>query len=247
MKTSVASVGYPKGMAEDYGCIIDHELFLQQIKSWGATLVGVGDVREGLVREFRHLPVAISLAIAHPPVKECIVTKDFVAAYTNQFPVIDARLENIQKRMISFLRSVGWKAFEIPPDSDKQDPRFVARLFHLFPHKTAATCSGLGWVGKNGLLVTKEYGARLSWATVLTDAPLKVSTDPYLEGQCNSCNRCVGVCPAKAISSEEWVRGSIGQTKIKAKACARQLKKNYETVGSYICGLCITACPLSRR
>ncbi|MHB9093589.1 MAG: hypothetical protein ACYC21_02860 [Eubacteriales bacterium] len=34
-------------------------------------------------------------------------------------------------------------------------------------HPPAATCAGLGWVGKNGLLVTKEYGARLGWATVL--------------------------------------------------------------------------------
>ena len=225
---------------------IEGARFIRQMKSWGATLAGIGDVRSGLAREFKHLPTAISIAVEHPPVDQCLVKKGGVTAYTNQFPIIDARLENVQKRIAVFLRNQGWKAFIIPPDTDKQDPRFAARLFSLFPHKTAATCAGLGWIGKNGLLVTREYGARLSWATVLTNAPLDTSDRPYLAGKCNGCKSCVEVCPARAISPDEWVRKNNAQSKTDTIACARQLGENYQVLGSYICGLCITACPLCR-
>lgn len=225
---------------------LDGDRFIRQMKAWGATLAGVGDVREGLAGEFKHLPNAISIAVEHPPLYQCLVKKGGVTAYTNQFPIIDARLDKIQKKIARFLRNQGWKAFIIPPDTDKQEPRFAARLFPLFPHKTAATCAGLGWIGKNGLLVTREYGARLSWATVLTDAPLGCSTKPYLTGQCQRCRRCVEICPAGAVSPDEWVRENNGRSKINAASCARQLAENFQVLGYYICGLCIVACPLCR-
>ena len=217
------------------------------VRSWGATMVGAGDVREGLAMEFSHLPAAISLAIAHPPLRDSIIRKDSVSAYTNQFPAIDASLEKIQKRIASYLRSMGWKAFVIPPDTDKQDPSFAARLFPLFPHKTGATCSGLGWVGKNGLLITREYGARLSWGTVLTDAPLEVSARPYLKGECNSCNRCVRVCPAGAIKGQEWRRDNSGEQLLDIEKCSQQLTRHKMVIGKAICAHCVTACPVGNR
>lgn len=226
---------------------VDSQEFYQMIQHWGVTLVGFGDVSCGLAKEFRHMPKAISLAIKHPPLAGGMIEKAGVAAYSNQFSDIDIKLEKIQKKIVTFLRLHGWRALAIPPDSDRRDMRFVSRLFPLFQHKTAATCAGLGWVGKNGLLVTREYGARLSWATVLTDTPLEVALEPYRKGQCNSCSRCVKACPAGAIYPEEWVREDVVKTKVNVEACAQQLKKNYQALGLYICGLCITACPLSRK
>lgn len=226
---------------------INSRNFKKVIKSWGANLVGFGDVAEGLAWEFKHLPTAISLAIVHPSGDNSIISKDSVFAYTNQFPVIDINLESIQKRIVSYLRSFGWKAFAIPPDTDKIDHSFAARLFPLFPHKTAATCSGLGWVGKNGLLVTREYGARLSWATVLTDAPLEVSGYPYLQGECNECNRCANACPAGAINGLKWTRDKAYQPLIDADKCARQLAYHAKVLGKLICAHCIVACPVGKE
>lgn len=218
--------------------------FIKKVKEWGASIAGVGDVSIGLAEEFKHLPCAISLAIAHPPIIKGIKSHLSTRAYSNQFPLIDVQLENIQKRVSSYLRSLGWKTFVIPPDTGKHSPKFVSRLFPLFQHKTGATCAGLGWIGKNGLLVTKRYGARLSWATVLTNAPLKPIKQPYIRGECKGCQRCVNICPAGAISNEEWVREHVVTPKVNAKACFMQLEKNYQVLGSYICGLCIIACPL---
>jgi len=243
---SLAGRDVIKNIESEKDNVIDTESFLKTVKNWGATLAGIGDVREGLAREFRHIPVAISLAVAHPPVKEGIIRKGKLIAYTNQFPAVDAALEKIQKNTAAYLRSLGWKAFIIPPDTDKVDTSFAARLFPLFPHKTGATCAGLGWVGKNGLLITKEYGARLSWGTVLTDAPLNFCERPFRKGECKKCSRCVKICPAGAVSPEEWVRERVVRPKINVEACAGQLRQNYRFIGSYVCGLCIMVCPLCR-
>ncbi len=226
---------------------IDTNVFCNMVKSWGISLVGVGDVSEGLAREFRFIPVAVSLAIAHPPAEEGIIKNGPVTAYTNQFPLIDARLERIQEKVCSYLRSLGWKAFLIPPDTDKEDLRFAAKLFPLFPHKTAATCAGLGWIGKNGLLVTQEHGARLSWATVLTDAPLETCRQPYISGMCGDCQLCRQNCPAGAISGQVWTRAASQGPLIDVKRCSRQMAVHYKTLGKYICGHCIVACPLGGR
>ena len=239
---SLASTQRTKVMPGSYNFNFETEPFQNMVKSWGASLVGIGDVREGLANEFRHLPLAVSLAVLHPPIAMGIVHTKTVTAYTNSFPAVDTILIKVQKRIVSYLRSLGWKAFAIPPDTDKYDPSFAARLYPLFPHKTAATCAGLGWIGKNGLLVTPEYGARLSWATVLTDAPLTASGKPHTKGRCHNCRRCVDICPAAAITPDEWVRGSRGP-KINVDACAERLRENHCTLGAYICGLCVLACP----
>lgn len=217
------------------------------ILKWGATLVGFGDVSCGLVREFRHIPQAISIAIKHPPASASEIRKGGIIAYNNQFTYIDEKLKDLQKNIVTYLRMLGWRGLAIPPDSDQQDNRFISRLFPLFQHKTAATCSGLGWIGKNGLLVNNTFGARLSWATVLTNAPLPITKAPIVKGRCGSCTRCVDICPAGAIRNQEWVRGVEAKAKIDVAACAKQLKKNFDVMGKSICGLCIASCPLGRK
>lgn len=213
------------------------------LKRYGATLVGFGDVSRGLAGELRHMPVAVSLAIKHPPPGKNLVHTTRGPVYSNRYQQIDLMLEQLQKRLVRLLKGWGYRCLAIPPDSDKHDPRFIARLYPLFPHKTAATCAGLGWIGKNGLLVTEKYGPRLSWATVLTNAPLEVSTTPYLSGRCGKCRRCVEACPAGAIADVEWSREEGQVPHIDTEACRRQLEKNQQLVGEDVCGICILSCP----
>ena len=81
-------------------------------------------------------------------------------------------LSKLQRLAQEWLRSRGYLNLVIPPDSDRRKDKLITKLYKLFCHKTAATCSGLGWVGKNGLVINRQYGSKLSWATVLTNAPL---------------------------------------------------------------------------
>jgi epoxyqueuosine reductase len=60
-----------------------------------------------------------------------------------------------------------------------------------------AHLSGLGWIGKSCLLVTPDFGLRVRFVSVLTNAPLK-TIDLIIEQKCNSCDECVKICSVKA-------------------------------------------------
>jgi epoxyqueuosine reductase len=229
--------------SETAGRVIDSDLLKRKVVEWGATLVGIGDISTGLVPEFSRIPVAISIAVKHPDGRGRLQA-GHLRAYSNQFADVDELLESIQNRIATLLKTRGWRTLAIPPDSAKPDGRFVSILYSLFPHKTAATCSGLGWIGKSGLLVTPEYGPRLSWATVLTDAPLEVCPTPSTKSQCGNCCQCVRACPASAIRNINWKRTGTTALFIDVKACAAYLKYSAQYFHQYICGLCVLACPL---
>ncbi|GAW91052.1 4Fe-4S double cluster binding domain-containing protein [Calderihabitans maritimus] len=233
----------PARINKQKALLLEGEFLKQKIREWGATLVGFGDVSVGLAPELKHMPVAVSIGIEHP--RGDMSSKEEL--YNSYFPEIDRLLEQIANQTVKFLRFLGCRSLAIPPDSHRPDRRFVARLFRLFSHKTAVTCSGLGWIGKNGLVVTPEYGPRVSWATVLTDAPLATSVKPYVFGKCGKCRCCVEACPAKAIKDRQWVRPEINVPVIDTEACRQQLEKNYLLYGRYICGRCIAACPIGRE
>lgn len=224
---------------------IDSGELKSKVLDWGATVVGFGDVHIRLAPEFSHLPNAISIAVKHP-VDRGIYKCGSVTAYSNQYEDVDRVLETVQKKITAFLKMQGWRTLAIPPDSARADRRFIAKLYTLFPHKTAATCSGLGWIGKSGLLVNPVYGATLSWATVLTDAPLDVCQTPYMESSCGNCTRCLDACPAKAIKDIRWKRGNKAEVLIDVKACADYMGYTVKLFQKYICGLCVLACPMGK-
>jgi epoxyqueuosine reductase QueG len=224
------------------GRTIDRETLKQQILNWGATIVGFGDVSQALVPELRHLPVAISMAIANSPTTDTILQNGAAVAYSHQSSAIEAELESIQRKITRTLRQAGQRFFPIPPNSHKPDRRFAARLYTLFPHKTAATCAGLGWVGKSGLLINKRYGPHLTWATVITNAPL-LADKPTLESYCKTCVRCVDYCPPKAIHGLQWHRDQGNIPFIDLAACSEQLQQNKHDLDEAVCGLCVLVCP----
>ena len=67
--------------------------------------------------------------------------------------------------------------------------------------------SGLGWIGKNNLLVTEKYGAALSMCSLLTDLPLDTIKTEMISSRCGECNLCVKACPVQAIHGKEWTLG----------------------------------------
>ncbi len=67
--------------------------------------------------------------------------------------------------------------------------------------------SGLGWVGKNGNLLTKESGSFYFIATLITDLELEYD-EPFAKDFCGSCTRCLDACPTDAILPDKVVDGS---------------------------------------
>ncbi|MEW5921296.1 MAG: 4Fe-4S double cluster binding domain-containing protein [Bacillota bacterium] len=223
---------------------MDSESIKKRIKELGANEVGIGDVSVGIAPEFSHMPRAIALAIKHPHLPE---QENPTYPYIHFSLTIDRRLLEIQRVITGVIRRQGWRALPIPPDSCRHDSTFIARLFKLFPHKTAATCAGLGWVGKSGLLISKRFGPLLSWATILTNAPLQVEAKPVRQSFCGCCRRCVEACPAGAIEDKNWRYVSSYRTIINVERCVGELQKNKERYGVYACGICMLVCPQGRN
>jgi epoxyqueuosine reductase len=61
-----------------------------------------------------------------------------------------------------------------------------------------AVRSGLGWVGKNGNVLTRHSGSFFFIATLITDLDL-VADAPFATDHCGTCTRCVDACPTQAI------------------------------------------------
>lgn len=70
-----------------------------------------------------------------------------------------------------------------------------------------AVNSGLGWVGKNGNLLTRNSGSFFFIATLITDLEL-VPDAPFATDHCGTCTRCMDACPTQAIVSPSEVDGS---------------------------------------
>ncbi len=207
---------------------MEAETFKEYLKGKGATLIGVGDVTQALADEIVHLNRGVAIAVNR-------------GLNSNTIEV----LLKLQEHAVCWLKEKGFRAFPIPPDSDRIKDKFIARLYKLFCHKTAATCSGLGWVGKNGLIINREYGSRLTWATVLTDAPFEAD-DPTSKSECGDCELCVKYCPSGALNGHLWSRGDPLQEIVTYEKCRSLKEERHELNGKPNCGLCSTICPFSR-
>ncbi len=219
---------------------LDNVKLKKRILELGAHEVGIGDVSVGIAPELSHMPLAISLAIQHPSPHS---QNKGAYPYAHFSMTIDRRLLEIQRIITRGIRRQGWRVLPIPPDSCRHESTFISRIFNLFPHKTAATCAGLGWIGKSGLLISYRFGPRLNWATILTNAPLKASNKPVKKSFCDQCTCCVEACPAKAIKNNNWEYTTSYRTMIDVDKCASELQKNRKRYGQYACGICMLVCP----
>lgn len=73
--------------------------------------------------------------------------------------------------------------------------------------KSWAQRSGLGWIAKNGNLITKENGSFFFIATLILDLELQYD-DPFVKDFCGTCTRCIDACPTEAILSDKVIDGS---------------------------------------
>lgn len=201
----------------------------EYLKREGATLVGVGDIAEALAPELNHLNRGIAIAVNRGLNGETI-----------------KHLTRLSRLTEEWLSKRGFRRLSIPPDSDRKKDKFIARLYNLFSHKVAATCAGLGWIGKNGLIINSRYGSKLSWATVLTDAPFEPDT-PVTKSQCGDCDLCVTYCPSGAVTGGVWSRGEPLQQMVRYEKCRSLKGARLHFKDKPNCGLCITICPYSRK
>ncbi len=200
----------------------------RELLDHGATVVGIAGLRGYLSGEIAHLECAVSIGVDRR------LNEDTLAL-----------LMKLQKRTVRFLKARGHRTLAIPPDSDRKKGTFISKLYSLFNHKMAATSAGLGWIGKNGLLISPGHGPRLSLTTVLTDARIRPD-EPVEDCLCGTCTLCVEHCPSGAITGAVWSRSAPFEEMVRLSACKSYKQAKRATDGKPNCGLCINICPYGR-
>lgn len=65
--------------------------------------------------------------------------------------------------------------------------------------KSIAWASGIGFIGKNNMLIIPGYGSYFFLAEILTTTPMKQPNIEVMENQCGECTRCIDACPTGAL------------------------------------------------
>lgn len=110
-----------------------------------------------------------------------------------------------------------------------------------------AVKSGLGWVGKNGNLISKQNGSYFFIATLIVDLPL-LYDDPYSKDYCGTCTQCIDACPTDAILPNKEINGSkcISYYTIELKEALSQQTSINTDNWLFGCDICQEVCPWNR-
>lgn len=108
--------------------------------------------------------------------------------------------------------------------------------------------SGLGWVGKNGNLITKNSGSFFFIATLITDLDLEAD-NPFIKDYCGTCTKCIDACPTDAILPGKVINGSkcisYFTIELKDMLIPEKMKGQFEN-NLFGCDICQDVCPWNR-
>jgi len=111
-----------------------------------------------------------------------------------------------------------------------------------------AVQAGLGWIGKNGLLINQKYGSFFFIGELIIDLELEFD-QPYEKEHCGSCNQCLSACPTNAF---------VSPAVLDARKCISYLTIELHdeipsefvpklTKRAFGCDICQDVCPWNRR
>jgi len=214
------------------------------LRANGATAVGFSDLGNRASSEFPHLRYAVTIVRRlSDTVVETIDGKPSIM-YFHHYRTTNTKLDLLALDAVDFIEAQGYSALPIAASQSTNTDKDAYK--GVFSHKKAAVLAGLGFIGKNALFISPEYGSKLRLATVLTDMPLAAASH-VMERGCGSCEICKNACPAKAISGNNYVYGAPRETILDARRCSEHMK-TYKDIGrGAVCGICMRVCPYNQR
>lgn len=212
----------------------------------GASLVGFANLGEIAPEVRDNFPSGISIAVALDPQVMADIQEGPTKRYYEEYRRANELLDALGQRAVEFLESRRDKAKWFAATNAGIDEQTLSTRL---PHKTVATRAGLGWIGKCALLINKRFGSAIRLTTVLTDAPI-VTGQAVNTSLCGNCTHCVDICPGHAPTGRDWQAGLPRESLVDAYACretAREFELKTEGIYDNICGLCIVACPWTKK
>jgi len=227
------------------------EKLKKKIRGFGADLVGIADAEP--LKELKVNPPdlltpfsrAVSIALQLPAAVFEQISDRPTPIYKSIYQTANLILDQIAYKTAIALQNDGFCSLPIPASQVLDKENWHAAI----SHKAVARMAGLGWQGKNLLLITPQYGSMVRLVTVLTNATLNL--DGPVKNRCGDCAACQNACPAQAI------KGVNTETHYKNRNEAIYFSRCVEkTVGEFakipevgapICGICIKACPFGKK
>ncbi len=111
--------------------------------------------------------------------------------------------------------------------------------------REAAARSGVGFYGKNTLLITRRHGSWVVLGTLISDAGIE--STPPLDADCGECRLCIDACPTGALD-EPGVLDSTRCLSYWTQAAAPPPEEFRPHIGAqvYGCDICQDVCPWNR-
>ena len=129
--------------------------------------------------------------------------------------------------------------YYIPETAQKDETGLMAE----FSFKFAAVRAGLGWIGKNGVLITERCGPRVRLSAVLMGAELPCGR-PVTDSLCGECCLCVDACPAGVIRGVTWTPDALREDLLDFHRCNSFRSGFLPLLGrKSACGRCMVICP----
>ena len=202
----------------------------------GVSLFGIADITEardefnldGKLRNTFLRAISLGQRLIRSVLEDIVDTP--TPLYFHLYRQVNFFLDRAALLLSSHIQDSGYNALPIPAS---QIINWERQQGHL-SHKKIGRLAGLGWIGRNNLLVNPELGSQFRLVTVLTDMPLL--PDKPLDSDCGECMLCLSSCPAAAIKE---IKEDFDH-----QACFDKLKefRRAGVVSQFICGVCVKAC-----
>jgi epoxyqueuosine reductase QueG len=224
----------------------NHSWLTRWMQAHEIELWGLADLRDFATPKDdsgHRLPVAVSWVIPMGPHIMAVITQGPNQAYADEYARVNDLINELALLLADEIKSRGFQAYALAA-SERTDK---INIKGDFPHKTAATRAGLGWIGRHCQLITRKFGSWIRLGTVFTNAAVLTGT-PMERSFCGRCMCCVEACPAKALKGNAWYPGFRREKILDVAACDRWKKDNYfEYHQGHNCGICSSVCPYGRK
>ena len=178
----------------------------------------------------------ISLAFNYFPPKKLIDNNNFIIskyAYGKDYhKVLKKKLKKLFFLMREKIGNIEGRVFV---DSAPIHERAWAKL------------SGLGWIGKNSLLINKNQGSFFFLAEIICD--LELEYDEPVLNRCGNCSRCIDACPTDAITKAQVINAKkcISYLTIENKDNIPEELNDSMNNSIFGCDICQDVCPWNKN
>lgn len=114
----------------------------------------------------------------------------------------------------------------------------------ILDEKICAYLAGLGWYGKNNLIITNEFGSNIAIGEIITDEEFEENTI-LMDSLCGDCRLCIDACPTKALTNPGFIKERC------LSYLTQYISSDYELYNKVLkyavgCDICQIVCPFNK-